>query len=115
MALVAPSLDTIPFPVLIDFHNQHNRDYPYAILSPHAPSDALKLTAVTWGDFFRAVTRGAYLVNPLTPGGMPSRAGRVIAVLAVADSLVYQALVLAIVRSGNIVSRVGKVLFGILY
>lgn len=96
----------INFPVLIDAHTQQHPDRPYAILaSPNqteAPTES-KAIEVSWRELHDAVHRAAYSINPLPPSGVPT-GGKVIAIIAITDTFLYQTIVLAIARSGNIVS-----------
>lgn len=107
MSPIAPSLDNVPFPLLVDFHNSRNAEETYAVLVP--PSSAGGLVQVTFQDLYKGVIRAAQSLNPLTLDGTPTRTGKVIAVLALADNLIYQTVVMGIVRSGNIVSPFGHV------
>lgn len=101
MPPVIPSADGVPFTLLPDFQNKHNANQTYAVLAPTSANASL--AKVTFHDFYEAINRAAHLVNPLAPNGVPGLSGKVIAVLAVTDNLVYQTLVMGIIRSGNIV------------
>lgn len=61
------------------------------------------LVDISWPEFARAIHRGAHYINPLT-GSVPQKGtGNVIGIYAVTDVLVYVTLIMAVIRSGNIV------------
>lgn len=102
-----------PFCTQLDTHVKKSPDATFAVLvppqstqtSPSAPrvdqDDALH--RVSWRELAYAVNIASHRVNPLTLAHRPSPQGKVIGILAVTDTLVYIAIMLAIVRSGNIV------------
>lgn len=104
-----PTPTAVHFPLILDSKAAEDPEGLYAILTP-ASLEATSLktnTNVTWREFNQAVHRGAHLLNPLNPNGARA-SGRVIAILAVTDTLVYQTIVLAISRSGNVVRNQSK-------
>ncbi|KAF8320374.1 acetyl-CoA synthetase-like protein, partial [Clavulina sp. PMI_390] len=80
----------------------------YAILVPFGNIETGTARSVDWTQLKRAVTRAAHILSPLDEEGMPSKTGRVIAILAATDCLLYQALNLAIVQSGNIAMPISQ-------
>lgn len=119
MSRVFPNPDDVPTSLLVDFHAEHNGDFDYAVLVPYttaapeapphddvgAPSnDADRILHVTWRIFASAVHRGAHFLNPLDEAGQPSKGRSIIATLIVADTIVYQTVLVSILRSGAIVS-----------
>lgn len=105
---------SIPFAGMVDFHAKHNPTRPYAILAP--TSDAGGSTSnVSWLEFSRATHRAAHLINPIVNGRQQIPAGKVIGIFALTDSIVYQAIVMGIVRSGNIVSALLFIAFKLFY
>lgn len=74
---------------------------PFVAVREHGARPEAK--KVSWANVHDAIIRAAHILNPLTPTGQLARSGRVIALLAVTDNLIYQTLNLAIIRSGNIV------------
>lgn len=101
-------LRQVPISLLVESHARDHPDSEYAILASFpTPGDnqaLVKTRKVSWGDLHGAMMRAAHILNPLDAMGAPTRTGSVMALLAVADNLIYQTLSLAIVRSGNIVS-----------
>ena len=98
-----PTDRSIPFSKVVDFHGEHNPRRCYAVL-PH-PDDAKDPIRVSWRELSGAVNRGAYILNPMSNGSVPSiGTGHVVGIFAMIDTFLYYSIVLAIIRSGNIVS-----------
>lgn len=97
-----------PFSLLLDTHCRLHRDATFAVLPPPSelPGDdpARPLPRVTWKNLKDAVDTAAHHIIPLSPVGSPTLNGKVIAIVAATDTLLYLSITLAIVRSGNIVS-----------
>lgn len=93
---------TLSLSQFIDTFLRKNWAEIYATLAP--ASSQGDLVDVSWPEFVRGIHRGAHLVNPLFDGVPQVGAGNVIAIEAVTDTLLYVALILAVIRSGNIVS-----------
>lgn len=104
MGPVLPPKDIL-LPNIIDFHLEHNADCKYAILTSPLEEDLKNVpTNITWREFGRAVHRAAYTTRTaLKSEGAPS-AGNVVSLLASTDVILYQATVLGIIQSGNIVN-----------
>ena len=102
----APPLDgSISFGQLVDFHLEHNPAWNYAILALSTSGSAEPIH-ITYAELTKAVHRAAHVISPVKDG-VPSLGTRnVIAIFASTDTLLYQAIVLAVLRSGNIVSCV---------
>jgi hypothetical protein len=98
-----PTDRSVPFSKVVDFHGQHNPSRCYAVL-PH-PDGAKSPIRVSWRELSKAVNRGAFLLNPISDGSAPFiGTGNVVGIFAMIDTFLYQSIVLAIIRSGNIVS-----------
>ncbi|KAF8311712.1 acetyl-CoA synthetase-like protein [Clavulina sp. PMI_390] len=74
----------------------------YALLAPFDNIDHSMGRSVEWVQLKEAVACAAHILNPLDEHGIPSNSGRVIAVLAAINFLIYQTLNLAIMQSGNV-------------
>lgn len=98
---------SLPFAKLVDWQAEHNPTYAYAVLASPKPEDETVLR-VNYHELGNAVHRAAHIINPIVNGAGTRAPGTVIGVLAVADAIVYQALVLAVMRSGNTVSLQGR-------
>lgn len=101
--------EDILFSNIVGFHLKHSADHDYAILaSPLDEVSMNSLTHITWREFERAIHRAAYITrSALESEGAPST-GYVVSLLASTDVIVYQATILGIMRSGNIVSAVNS-------
>ena len=93
----APPTDgSVNFPETVDFHRKHNPRVPiYTFIQ----DGALDVTQITHLEFGRACDRVAHY---LQSGTRDSTRG-VVAVLALSDSLLYQTVVVGIMRAGLIV------------
>ncbi|KAF8320368.1 acetyl-CoA synthetase-like protein [Clavulina sp. PMI_390] len=80
----------------------------YSLLVPFSDLENGTPRSIEWIHLKRAVTYAAHVLNPLDENAVPSNSGRVIAILAAIDSLVYQTLTLAIMQSGNIVLPISQ-------
>ncbi|KAF8312105.1 acetyl-CoA synthetase-like protein [Clavulina sp. PMI_390] len=94
----------VPYTRLVEHHAATHPDEKYALLAPtdNSYSEPPSERAISWSQLNDATIRVAHLLNPLDSTGTPERPRRVIAILAVTDTVIYQTLHLAIVRSGNI-------------
>jgi acyl-CoA synthetase (AMP-forming)/AMP-acid ligase II len=94
---VAPPTDgTVTLPETVDFHRKHNPTVPVYVF---IEDEASNTTNVAHLEFGRACDRVAHYLRPGRHG--PDR--EVVAVLALSDSLLYQAIVIGIMRAGLIV------------
>ncbi|KAG6899436.1 hypothetical protein C0993_010311 [Termitomyces sp. T159_Od127] len=91
---VFPPLDgSVTIPESIDFNWQHNADLPvYA----YETDGSGKITEITFLEFGRACHRVAHLVRPGRTG--PDR--EVVAFIALADTMVYQAVTIGLMVAG---------------
>ncbi|GJE99727.1 acetyl-CoA synthetase-like protein [Phanerochaete sordida] len=95
-APVPPPLDgSLPtVPELLDFHEKHNTDKPwYLFPSKDVPGE---LVSVTYRDMARASHRIAHHMRP----GREGADGGVVAILIHTDTVLYNALVVGIMRAG---------------
>ena len=91
-----PSDGSVNLPETVDFHRKHNPTIPiYTFIQ----DGALNVTQITRLEFGRACDRVAHYLQSGTRG--PTRS--VVAVLALSDSLLYQTVVVGIMRAGLIV------------
>lgn len=94
---VAPPTDgSVLLPETVDFHTKHNPTGPIYVFIEDGASD---ITQVAHLEFGRACDRVAHHVRPGRRG--PER--EVVGVLALSDSLLYQAIVIGIMRAGFVV------------
>lgn len=84
---------------LVDFHLEHNPDYPFARLTPR---DGQVLT-VTWRELSEAVHRAGHAFKA-SIGSFDASSPPVVGLLIPDDGLPYIATQLALVRIGLIVS-----------
>jgi hypothetical protein len=92
----APPTDgSVTLPETVDFHREHNPTLPIYIFTDGASN----ITEVAHLEFGRACDRVAHYLRSGRRG--PER--EVVAVLAHSDSLLYQTMVLGIMRAGLIV------------
>lgn len=103
-----PPLDgSVSFGQLVDFHLEHNPTWDYAVLAPATGTTSGPIH-LTYAELTKAVHRGSHIINPVN-GGVPTLGtGNVIAIFASTDTLLYQTMVLAVARSGNVVSLGGR-------
>ena len=95
-----PPLDgTVTVPETIEFHWQHNVDLPALVF--HGEGKATNdITEITYLEFGRASHRVANVMNHK----FPSVTGRpVVAIMALTDTLLYQAISVGLMKSGFIV------------
>ncbi len=93
---VPPSLDTfITVPGLLDFHYTHNTSRPVFVFA----KDGEDITEISFLEFVRASHRLAHIVRP----GRTGPDGTVVAVVALADTLVYEAIIAGVVKAGLVV------------
>lgn len=100
----SPIDGSLNFSQFIDTFLQKDPSELYATLAP--PSGEGALIDISWPNFARAIHRGAHVVSPLMDGKPQIGAGNVVGIYAVTDTLLYATLILAVIRSGNIVSLV---------
>lgn len=97
-ALTYPLTDgSITLPEALDFHNKHQ---PHHTLFTFKADGADELTNISFFEFRRAADRVAHVMRPQRQG--PE--GEVVAVVALSDALLYQAVAVGLMRAGMIVS-----------
>lgn len=95
-----PPVDgSITLPETIDFHAKYNA---YELAYVFSEDGQPKPTIISYLEFGRAAERVAKYVRP----GRQGPDGEVIAVVALSDTLLYQAVVLGVSRAGLTVSTV---------
>jgi acyl-coenzyme A synthetase/AMP-(fatty) acid ligase len=97
--IAPPTNGSVALPETIDFHRENNPDVPIYVYDDIHNVSA-PLTKITFLEFGRACDRVAHCLRP-------ERAGRdreVVAIIAHSSSLLYQTVVLGIMRAGLIVS-----------
>jgi acyl-CoA synthetase (AMP-forming)/AMP-acid ligase II len=99
--IAPPTHGSVSLPETIDFHRENNPDVPIFVYDNHDGQTASTLlTEITHFEFGRACDRVAHCLRPETRG----RQREVVAIIAASGSLVYQTVVLGIMRAGLIVS-----------
>ena len=97
---IAPPTDgSVTLPETVDFHRKHNPTVPIYVFSEHDDGASNTVTQVAHLEFGRACDRVAHLLRSGRRG--PER--QVVAVVALSDSLLYQTIVIGIMRAGLIV------------
>ncbi|PPQ80241.1 hypothetical protein CVT25_003501 [Psilocybe cyanescens] len=96
MSPIAPPLDcSVTLPEVIDFHTKHNPDYPVWIFNEDGQSAISKVTYLEYG---RACDRVAHIMRP----GRRGPEGELIAVVALSDNLLYNAVSIGLIRAGMV-------------
>ena len=94
---VFPPTDySVTLPETIDFHWKHNPTHPLYVFSEDGKPERTEITALEFG---RATDRVAHYVRP----GRTGPDGDVVAVVALSDTLLYQAVSIGIMRAGLVV------------
>lgn len=91
-----PTDGSVTLPETVDFHWKHNPTHPVYVFSEDGKPDRTQITALEFG---RAVERVAHHVRP----GRIGQDGEVVALVALSDTLLYQAVSLGIMRAGLVV------------
>ena len=99
MAASLPPLDgTLPtLPDLADFHAKHNPDRPWFVFPSRDTPE--QLVTITYRDMVQASHRVAHILRPNREG----LDREVVAVLLHTDTLLYNAVVLGLLRAGFVV------------
>ncbi len=93
---VFPPLDgTVNFPEALDFNLQYNKTRPVYVFSPSGD----KQVYISHLEFARACHRVGHIVRPNREG----EESEVVSVICLADILVYQTVVLGLMRAGYVV------------
>ena len=94
---VFPPIDgSITIPEVLDFHWEHNAELPSFIFSRDGSDE---LSEISYTEFGRACDRAAYALRP-----QPSGEERpVVALIALADTITYQAITIGMMRARLIV------------
>jgi acyl-CoA synthetase (AMP-forming)/AMP-acid ligase II len=93
-----PPFERSPTPSeTLDFHLEHNAEHPIYVYSEDADKE---LTSISFLEFARAGHRVAHTLRPKREG----IDGRVVAVIMLVDTILYQATVTGLMRSGLVVS-----------
>lgn len=96
--LVYPPLDgSLILPEAVDFNAEHNPDVSVYVYAKDDGSD--DIVEISQLEFSRACHRVAHTLRPDREGVD----GQVVAVIAVVDTILYQAIVVGIVRAGLVV------------
>ena len=99
---VNPPLDgSITIPELLDFHFNHNAELPMYALSPDGTDELIE---VSYLEFGRACDRVAYALRPQLDALVKDK--QVVAIIALADTIVYQAVTVGIMRAGLVVRQI---------
>lgn len=94
---INPPLDgSLTIPEVIDFHSKHNPELPIYVFSPEGSDEIVQ---VSYLEFARACDRVAHLLRPHRSG----EDKQVVAFIALADTLVYQAVTIGMMRAGLVV------------
>ena len=95
--LTCPPTDgSVLLPDTLPFHKKHNADVPMYLFMEDGADD---VTQITYGHFERACRR----VSRVTGTNAESATSPVVAVIALADTLVYQTIVVGVMAAGFIV------------
>lgn len=100
--IAPPTNGSVTLPETIDFHRENNPNVPIYVYD-HGQTSLPLLTKITHFEFGRACDRVAHCLRPERLGRDTNR--EVVAIIAFSSSLVYQTVVLGIMRAGLIVSH----------
>lgn len=100
--LTLPPLDEyFTIPEAVDFHSEHNADHPmYAFSADDRPHI---ITTISYLEFARASHRVAHAARPR---GASRKDGQVVAVIALVDTISYQAITVGLMRAGLVVGGI---------
>ena len=106
---VNPPLDgSITIPELLDFHYAHNAERPMYVFSPDGTDEIIE---VSYLEFGRACDRVAYALRPQPDLDVLGQEKQVVAFIALADTIVYQAVTVGMMRAGLVVRQVISLFF----
>jgi acyl-CoA synthetase (AMP-forming)/AMP-acid ligase II len=94
--LVPPTDGTVTLPEAFAFHAKHNSD---RTLYAFHKDGADELTNVNYFEFLRAADRVAHYIRP----GRRGSEAEVMAVVALSDTLLYEAVIIGLLRAGVVV------------
>jgi acyl-CoA synthetase (AMP-forming)/AMP-acid ligase II len=92
-----PLNGSITLPETIDFHLKHNPQLPIYAFNQDGSDE---ITEISYLEFGRACDRVAHLLRPQRGEDRP-----VVAFIALADTIMYQAITIGMMRAGLVVSR----------
>jgi hypothetical protein len=96
---VNPPLDgSITIPELLDFHSNHSAELPIYAFSPDGTDEPIEVSFLEFG---RACDRVAYALRPQLDALGEDK--QVVAFIALADTIVYQAVTIGMMRAGLVV------------
>lgn len=95
-----PESASLRLPEVVAFNAKHNPDAPFYVFPKPGPSEGVG--TITYLEFARASQRAAHLLRPSREG--PD--GEVVAVIALSDSVLYQAVVVGLMTANLVVRRV---------
>lgn len=96
--LVSPPFERRPtIPETLDFHLEHNAEHSFYVYSENVDKGN---TYISYLEFARAGHRIAHALRPKREG----TDGEVVAVILLVDTILYQATVTGLMRSGFVVS-----------
>lgn len=91
---IFPPVDgSVTLPEVVDFHRTHNPHKTLYVFSEDGKADP---THISYLEFGRAADRVAHRVRP----GRKGPDGKVVAFVALSDTLLYQAVTVGILRAG---------------
>lgn len=91
-----PRDGSVTLPEAVDFHIEHNPDYPVWIFNEDGTDE---ITTVTYLEYGRACHRVAHKMRP----GRRGPEGEMIAVVALSDNILYNAVSVGLTRAGMVV------------
>ncbi|KAJ3509565.1 hypothetical protein NLJ89_g5155 [Agrocybe chaxingu] len=90
-----PRDGSVTLPETVDYHREHHPDRPFFVFNADGSPD---ITEISYLEFARATDRVSHYLRPGRQG--PEK--QVVALIALSDSLLYQAVSLGIMRGGMI-------------
>ncbi|CAK5283812.1 unnamed protein product [Mycena citricolor] len=96
-SVLAPPNRSLILPQILDFHLENPENSPAFSFAKEDPQSGVVLTDITRFEFARAAHRAAHLISAEK---QVREGGRFVAIVALADVLIYQSIVVGCIRAG---------------
>ncbi|KDR77645.1 hypothetical protein GALMADRAFT_1326492 [Galerina marginata CBS 339.88] len=92
---VPPADGSVTLPEVIDFHTEHNPNFPIFVFNEDGKAE---ITKINYFEYGRACDRVAHRMRP----GRTGAEGELVAVVALSDTLLYHAVSVGLTRAGMV-------------